>query len=215
MRPLRGLGVLLLAAVAGLTLAGGITASAGTSFLEGIPQRGTVIGQKTANVTLIQFEDLACTHCRDYTQDAFPTVIESYVRTGLVKVDFRGLGVVTRASEPALRYTLAAARQQKLWQVAQLFLESQSRLNELATDSGVRRLVAGVPGLNAARLVADARSESVRRQAAAHAAEAKRRDVPGTPWFFVKVGTAAPRLVRPGAYDADAFRDILDEALGR
>ena len=72
-----------------------------------------------------------------------------------------------------------------------------------------------MPGFNAVRLVADAKSISVRKQAAAHAAEATRRDVPGTPWFFVKVGTAAPKLVRPSAYDGDAFRVILDEALGR
>jgi hypothetical protein len=50
---------------------------------------------------------------------------------------------------------------------------------------------------------------------AAHAAEASRRDVPGTPWFFVKIGTAAPKVVRPTAYDGNAFKVILDEALGR
>jgi len=45
-----------------------------------------------------------------------------------------------------------------------------------------------VPGFNAVRLVADAKSISVRKQAAAHAAEATRRGAPGTPWFVVKVG---------------------------
>ena len=43
----------------------------------------------------------------DYMKLAFPTILNDYVRPGLVKVDFRGLGVVTRASEPALRYVLA------------------------------------------------------------------------------------------------------------
>ena len=99
--------------------------------------------------------------------------------------------------------------------MAQLFYENQSKLNELATDRGVKRLVAGVAGLDAARLIADAKSLSVRKQVAAHAAEATRRNVPGTPWFFVKVGTAAPKVVRPPAYDGDAFKAILDEALGR
>src|SRR4029077_11175953 len=79
-----------------------------------------------------------------------------YVRTGLVKVDFRGLAVVTRASEPALRYTLAASRQNKLWQVAELFYENQSRLNELATDKGVKQLVRGQKGLDPVRLRAAA-----------------------------------------------------------
>jgi protein-disulfide isomerase len=209
------IGVLLGAAALSLVIAAGLGASPGTVLINGIPQRGTILGEKTATVTLIQFEDLACSHCNDYMEEALPTIVRDYVRTGLVKVDFRGLGVVTRASEPAVRYTIAASRQNKLWQVAQLFYENQSKLKELATDRGVERLVAGVAGLNAARLVADARTLSVRNQVAAHAAEARRRNVPGTPWFFVKIGTAAPKAVRPAAYDGDAFRVILDEALGR
>jgi len=208
-------GVVLAAAAILLVVVAGSVASPGTALVDGIPQRGTVLGQKSATVTLIQYEDLGCTHCKTYMEDAFPTIIRDYVRTGLVKVDFRGLGVVTRASEPALRYTLAASRQQKLWQVAELFYENQGKLNELATDKGVKRLVKSVPGLNVTRLVADAKSLSVRKQAAAHAAEAIRRDVPGTPWFFVKVGDAPPKLVKPEAYDGEAFSAILDDALGR
>ena len=210
-----GLGALLAAAALSLAVAAAVGASPGTALVGGIPQRGTVLGQKTAVVTLIQFEDLACTHCSDYMEKAFPTIVNDYVRPGLVKVDFRGLGVVTRSSEPALRYTLAASRQGKLWQVAELFYENQAKLNELTTERGVKRLVRGVMGLDSVRLVADAKSLSVRKQVAAHSAEATRRDVPGTPWFFVKIGTAAPKLVRPAAYDGESFSAILDEALGR
>lgn len=208
-------GVLLAAIALCLMIATGIGASPGTTLVNGIPQRGTVLGEKTATVTLIQFEDLACTHCNDYMTKAFPTVVNDYVRTGLVKVDFRGIGVLTRASEPALRYTLAASRQRKLWQMTELFYENQSKLNGLATDKGVRRLARSVPGLNATKMIADAKSLSVRRQAAAHANEAIRRDVPGTPWFFIKIGTAPPKLVRPEGYDGESFSKLLDEALGR
>ena len=200
---------LLLAAVAT------VGASPGTDLVQGIPQRGTVIGEKTANVTLIQYEDLACTHCNTYMKLAFPTIVNDYVRPGLVKVDFRGIGVVSRASAPALRYVLAAGRQQKLWQLTELFYENQSKLNELATDKGVRRLARQIPGLNADKLILDAKSLLVRKQAAAHAVEAERRKVPGTPWFFIKVGTDVPKLVRPTAYSGEAFAALLDEALGR
>ena len=211
----RRAGVVLAAAAILLVVVPGGAASPGTALVDGIPQRGTVLGQKTATVTLIQYEDLGCTHCKTYMDEAFPTIVRDYVRTGLVKLDFRGLGVVTRASEPALRYTLAASRQNRLWQVAELFYENQGKLNELATDKGVKRLVTGVAGINATRLVVDAKSLSVRKQADAHAAEAIRRDVPGTPWFFVKVGDAPPKLVKPEAYDGEAFSAILDDALGR
>jgi protein-disulfide isomerase len=206
---------LLAAAALSLVVAAVSGASPGTALVDGIPQRGTVLGEKTATVTLIVFEDLGCPHCRTYTETAFPAILEEYVRPGLVKIDFRGLGVITRASEPALRYAIAASRQRKLWQVVQLYYENQSRLNELATDKGVRRLVQGVKGLNVTKLIADARSLSVKKQIAAHRSEANRRNVPGTPWFFVKIGSAAPTPVRPQAYDGESFGAILDEALGR
>ena len=212
------IGALLVATALSLAIVAGVgasTSSPGTALVDGIPQRGTVMGQVSANVTLIQFEDLGCTHCAEYMKDAFPTIINDYVKTGLVKVDFRGLGVVTRASAPALRYTLAASRQKKLWQVAELFYENQSRLNELATDAGVKRMVGGVKGLDAKLLVADSKTLSVKKQVAAHAAEATRRNVPGTPWFFIKVGAAPPKVVRPDAYDGESFSALLDDALGR
>jgi len=211
----RRLGLSLAAGALALAVVATVGASPGTDLVQGIPQRGTVIGQKTANVTLIQFEDLACAHCNDYMKLAFPTIVNDYVRPGLVKVDFRGLGVVSRASAPALRYVLAAGRQQKLWQMTEVLYENQAKLNEVATDKGVRRLVRGIPGLNANQLILDAKSLSVRKQAAAHAVEADRRKVPGTPWFFIKVGTDAPKLVRPTAYSGEAFATLLDEALGR
>ena len=39
--------------------------------------------------------------------------------------------------------------------------------------------------------------------------------MPGTPWFYVKVGDAPPKLVKPAAYDGESFSAILDDALGR
>ncbi len=125
---------------------------------------------------------------------AFPTIVREYVRPGLV---------------------LAASRQRKLWQLTEVFYEKQAKLNDLATDKGVRRLARGIPGLDANRLFLDAESASVRKQAAAHAKEANRRSVPGTPWFFIKIGTGAPKLVRPTAYNGEAFATLLDKALGR
>ena len=214
----RRIGALLAATALSLAIVAGVgasTSSPGTALVDGIPQRGTVIGQVDANVTLIQFEDLGCSHCAEYMKDAFPTIVNDYVKTGLVKVDFRGLGVVTRASAPALRYTLAASRQKKLWQVAELFYENQSRLNELATDAG--READGRRRQGPQREAARGRLEDPVREEAGRrpCGRGNRRKVPGTPWFFIKIGTAPPKVVRPEAYDGESFSALLDDALGR
>lgn len=202
----------VVAATAGLAVAAA-AASPATQLVAGIPQTGTVLGRPSAPVTLVQVEDLGCTHCREFTARAFPAIVRDYVRTGKVKIDFRGLGVVTPASEPALRYALAAARQNRLWQVVGLFYENQARLNELVSDAAVTRLVRGVGGLDAARLVRDAATPAVARQVRSLLAESVVRKVEGTPWFFVRRGAGPLVNVAPAAYDAASFRAILDDAL--
>lgn len=210
------LAALVVATGLALVTAGGTAASPGTALVDGIPQRGTVLGAASAPVTLIVYEDLACPHCRTYTLEAFPAIVREYVRTGFVKVDFRGIAAVNpRLSRPALRYALAAARQGRLWQLTQLFYENQSRLASVVTPSGVRTLARQVRGLNLARFLADAKAPATERWIDALTAEAVRRSVPGTPWFLVKRGTAAPEVVRPEAYDAESFRALLDRAIER
>lgn len=188
-------------------------ASPGLAVIAGIPQRGTVLGATSAPATLIVYEDLGCPHCRELMLDAFPTIVREYVRPGRLKVEFRGLGYVTPQSRPALLYALAAARQQRLWQVVTLYYENQSRLGKLVSDTSVRALTRGVKGLDSARLVRDARSKQVVALANAMDAEARRRDVPGTPWFLVKVGQGQAKIVQPAAFSPEAMRTMLDNAL--
>jgi protein-disulfide isomerase len=203
------------AALAGTSGVAAAPGSPGTALLAGIPQSGTVLGRPGASVTLLIYEDLGCPHCRDLMRGAFPTVVREFVRPGRVRVDFRGLGVVTPWSRPALLYALAAGRQDRLWHVAELYYENQERIDRLVTDAAVRRLVRGVRGLDGARMVRDAKSPAVRRQADALLAEAQQRGVPGTPWLFVQRRGEPPVPVQVRAFTPAVFRGMLNAALGR
>jgi 2-hydroxychromene-2-carboxylate isomerase len=70
-------------------------------------------------------------------------------------------------------------------------------------------------GLDWAQLQKDAASSEVTREIDATAAEAAKRDVPGTPTFFVQVGNGQPYVVQPSSFSIDDFRPILDDALGK
>ena len=207
--------VLAVALAASALVAGVASPSPGTDLIAGIPQRGTQLGQAAAPVTLVIYEDLGCSHCRTFTTEALPTIVRDYVRPGFVKIDFRGLAIVTPASRPALKYALAAAKQNKLWNVTQLLYERQSRLTTIVTDRGMRALAKQVKGLNANVLIADSKRPGIAAKITALAKESVAREVPGTPWFFVRKGTAPVELVRPDAYDGESFAKLLDEALGR
>jgi protein-disulfide isomerase len=190
------------------------SANPALAVVAGIPQKGTVLGNPKATVRLLQFEDLQCPICKKYTDDAFPAIVDEYVRPGLVKIDFRGIAFLGPDSEKALRIAVAAGFQNKLWEVVELFYANQGDENSgWVTDSLIDEILAEVPGLDAAKVKADAKSEAVTKEIAAVQAEATALKVPGTPWFYIGIGLNPPYEIRPTTLDPSAFRPALDDAL--
>jgi len=190
------------------------TTNPALAVVAGIPQKGTVLGNPEATVRLLQFEDLQCPICKKYTDNAFPALVDEYVRPGLVKIDFRGLAFLGPDSEKALRIAVAAGYQNKLWEVAELFYAKQGEENSgWVTDSLIDEILAEVPGLDATKVKTDAKSAAVTKEIAAVQAEATALKVPGTPWFFIGIGLNPPYEIRPTTLEPSAFRPALDDAL--
>src|SRR5690349_18165332 len=147
---------------------GGSAPDPALALVAGIPQKGTVLGEAGTTVRMLQFEDLQCPICKRYTDDAFPAIVNEYVRTGRLKIDFRGLAFLGPDSLKALKIALAAGLQNKLWQVVGLFYENQGAENSgWVTDSLIDQILAQVPGLDAARVKVDAQGKEVANQIAA------------------------------------------------
>ena len=184
------------------------------AVVAGIPQNGTVLGNPKATVRLLQFEDIQCPICKKYTDNAFPAIVDEYVRPGLVKIDFRGLAFLGPDSEKALRIVIASGYQNKLWEVVELFYANQGEENSgWVTDSLIDEILAEVPGLDAAKVKADAKSAAVTKEIATVQAEATALKVPGTPWFFIGIGLNPPYEIRPTTLEPSEFRPALDDAL--
>jgi protein-disulfide isomerase len=193
---------------------GSNTANPALALVAGIPQNGTVLGKSGATVRMLQFEDLQCPICKRYTDDAFPAVVNEYVRTGRIKIDFRGLAFLGPDSLKALKIAMAAGLQNKLWQVVGLFYANQGAENSgWVTDSLIDQILAEVPGLDAAKVKVDAKSAKVANQIAAVQAEATKLGVQGTPWFYLAVGFNPPVNFQPSTLTPSAFRTPIDQAL--
>ena len=93
------------------------------STFEGVPQRGDTLGKASAPVTLTVFEDPQCPFCRQWNIDTLPTVVQNYVRTGRIKIVYRGVVVIGDNSLVGLAAIYAAAEQDKLWQMAEALYE--------------------------------------------------------------------------------------------
>jgi protein-disulfide isomerase len=208
--------------VASLVLRGGDSGSDTTTtngtgqvsaLLDGIPQDRAVLGSPSAKVTLIQFEDFQCPVCRRYQEDGFEGVVNEYIRPGKVKLRFVGLAFLGPDSEKALLHVLAAGEQGKLWDFADEIYANQGDENSGWVTDALLERVAGDLGLDLEKLKSDADGPATLQQANSMAAEAQQRKVPGTPWFYVQVGSGEPYEVQPKSFSVEEFRTILDDAL--
>lgn len=183
-------------------------------LLDGIPQHGTVLGSPKALVTMVEYADLQCPYCAEFAVGALPTLLDEYVRTGKVKIEFRGLKFVGPDSEKALRVVLSAAQQDRAWSVLDLLYANQGEENKgWVTDDLLRRVGEAVPGLDVAKLLAGAEKPLIDEQMREMDREAQTDGVRGTPTFTIARKGVPPTQIALASLGADAFRPALDAAL--
>jgi protein-disulfide isomerase len=183
------------------------------SLLHGIPQDGIALGDSKAPVTLVEYADLQCHYCAAWARDAFPAVVDEYVRKGKVRIVFRGLAFLGPDSETALRAALAAGEQDRLWHVVHGLFVSQGAENAGWVTDGLLRSLGRGANVDADRMLAESYSPAVERELGAARAAADRVGVPGTPFFQAGPTGGVLKPLRVQALDADTFRAELDRLL--
>lgn len=155
--------------------------------LEGIPQAEMVLGQPSARVTLVEFGDLQCSACKAYSEGIVPEVIDSKVRSGKAKIEFRNFRIIGEESVPAGAAALAAGRQGRGWSFLELFYRNQGGENAgYVTDSFLTDVAKGAGVPNIARWNRERKSKAILDQVSSTTAEAQRFGFSGTPSFAVK-----------------------------
>lgn len=180
--------------------------------LGGIPQAGRVLGSPNARVTLIEYADAQCPACRAYTEELFPTVVDEYVRPGKVKNEYRGFPFIGDDSVKAYRFLLAAAEQNKLWNLQEALYRNQGAENSgWVTDDLVRQVAGEIAGLDVNQLFTDAERRDIKQEAESAGAQAHADGIAGTPTFLVKIGDQTPYFIQVAT--VDQVRAALDDAL--
>ena len=127
-------------------------AAVSASLFAGIPQHGTILGNANAPVRLVEFADLQCPYCDEYSVQALPALVRDYVRTGKVSMQFENLSFIGPGSVSAGRAAAAAAQQNRLWNFIDLMYLNQGEENSgYVTPSYLRRLLEASPGVNVAK----------------------------------------------------------------
>lgn len=188
-------------------------ASETNALLGGIPQQGISLGTRSAPVTLTEFADLQCPFCRRYTLKVLPTLVQRYVRTGKLRMEFRGLSFIGSDSVIAARAAGAAAEQNRLWQFLDVFYKNQQDENSGYVRPKFLRQIGGAAGLDVARLGRDARSQTVQQQLTDANSEADRFGIKSTPSFLVTRAGAQPQRLKYSSLTPEDFVSKLDSVL--
>jgi len=141
-----------------------------SGLFHGLPQNGTVLGRANAPVTMVEYADLQCPYCGMWERNTLPVLVRQYVRTGKLRIEFRGLAFIGADSEIALRTALAASSENRLWNVVELLYLNQgvensgwvtpSLLSGILTAAGVDPAAAQPGSSTVGRLQAQATAEA-------------------------------------------------------
>ena len=190
------------------------TTAATDRLARGIPQKGVTLGRATAPVTVQVFEDPQCPYCKDWNVGTLPTVVKDYVRTGKIKLVWRGINIIGPNSEYGLRAAYAAGLQNKLWQMvdelyARQGAENSGWIDDAVISSSAKAAGANVNSISAAFLTAPVTAmwEDARR--------ARRPPTPSTarPPSSSSAPRRLPTQLQLSALDPASFAAALDPLL--
>ena len=182
--------------------------------LQGLPQEGLTLGEKSAKVTLFEFGDLQCPVCKSYAEGIVPEVIESKVRSGEAKIEFRNFAILGDESVTAGAAAIAAGQQGRGWNFLELFYRNQGiEASGYVTDDFLTEVAkgAGVPDI--ARWNKERKDQAgALREVQRSSEEAQKLGLTGTPSFVVAGPNSDGMEVLGTPGDAGTIERAIEEA---
>ena len=178
-----------------------------------VPQQGQFVGDPKAAVTMVEFADLQCPFCKEFADNVTPRLIQDYVRTKKLRIQFQPLTFIGPDSEKAARYAIASGGQNKLWNFVELFYRNQGTENTGYVTTDFIHKIGAAAGVSQSQ--ADAATGTAATTAALAKADllAQRNAVTATPSFLIgKTGGALVRF-SPSALEPKVFTARIDQAL--
>ena len=126
------------------------------ALFAGIPQHGVSLGNPKAPVTLQVFVDLEDHNDgTSWFDQALPPILKKFVRTNIVRLEFRSFKTDTLNPNPFMMQqtsAMAAGSQDLLWNYATTFVNEQgAEFTNYVTEDFLRGIARQVPELNLAK----------------------------------------------------------------
>jgi protein-disulfide isomerase len=181
-------------------------------LFKGIQQKGLVLGDPKAPVTMEMFIDVQCPVCDDYEVNHLSTVVEKYIRPGKVQLHLQPWAFLGGAGSQSFSGRLgliAAAAQNKGFNYAKVLYDNQGQEESgWLTGQMMANIAASTTGLHMQQWQTATNGPEAKSVASAVDELATKKEVTGTPTIYVgctggnlkaamPVGSYAPQDVEP------------------
>lgn len=171
------------------------------------------IGRVDAPLTMAVWDDFQCPYCKKFKVETLPEIVKNYVDTGKLKIVFMDFPFQGEDSTTGALYSHAVWKlypeQYHLWNTAMFTAQDQGGNQGFGDAASIDKLNATIPGIDATKVAADVKANTVVYQEIidANKAEAQKVGINATPSFLIG------KQVVQGAYPYANFKEVIDEAL--
>lgn len=186
------------------------------ALLADIPQSANALGEQVAPVSLEYFGDLECPFCRDFSLEVLPSIIQRWVRTGKLRIEYRALQTATHEPDVFVAQhvaALAAGKQDKAWHFVETFYAEQGEEGSgYVTEAYLEGIASQIPHLDLSRWATDRKDPELVGEIASDAEAAGNAGLTGTPTFLLGPSGGAMRTFSPT--DPTSFDAAIEGLVG-
>ncbi len=164
------------------------------------------LGDVDAPVVMVAYSEFQCPFCGKFARDTEPALIDEYVESGVLRIEWRDFPYLGPESGTAAEGGRAAAEQGKFWEFHDAMYADQLPPNSGDLDEDYLVDLADGIGLDADRFRADLTSQATKDAVARDFQEGQAIGVTGTPAFIIN---GVPII---GAQPIEVFETTIEQA---
>lgn len=184
-------------------------AGVGDTIPSGVTADGKpYLGYPQATVTITEFADFQCPHCKAYTMESASEIKKNYVANGKAKIVFMNFAVLGDESLTAAKAAVCATEQGKFWKMHDYLYANQPAISNQGAFNQDNLLAIGEKvGLDKKKMETCMNNEATAKRVQAEKDFGVSKSVDATPSFLIGD-------VKVAGGDVAKIREALDHALG-
>lgn len=171
------------------------------------PEDPTAVGDVDAPVVMVAYSDFQCPYCAKWTANTLPTLMEKYVETGKLRIEWRDLDLFGDASLKAAQAAQAAGMQDGYLAFHERMSDGGKIADASAYEDKNLRATAEELGMDGDQLLKDMKGVHARDVVQQNIDEAMELGVTSTPSFLLN------KTPFVGAQPAENFIEAIDQEI--